>query len=152
MIVKSITRTHQYRVYRNLHNGKWSIRCESTGLVVGHADRVELAAVSCLVSKAGQQRVVKEGRKNVHAFLRGYVVAVEGFEPYCFRTLYLTTASDWEKDLEAKCGLALSYNPYKGPTFFDKDTQKPLGWVFAAVLEKGVRYAHKPLHHYSKAA
>lgn len=62
-------------VYRNLNNGRLSIRDAKTKLVVGHADRVKLTDVTFHVSQAGRERVLRERRKNVHAVVRGYMVS-----------------------------------------------------------------------------
>lgn len=68
---RTITEGELVDVYRNLHNGKWSIRSCATGLVLGHAEYVELRACMFIVGEAGRQRVIKEKKKNVHAIVRG---------------------------------------------------------------------------------
>ena len=61
------------QVYRNLHDKdgsrRWSIR--QNGLVVAHADEIYLACCDFHVSAAGRNRVRREGKKNVHAFVDG---------------------------------------------------------------------------------
>lgn len=58
-------------VYFNLHRRLWSLRSRETGRVVGHARAVIAAApVSFVVQPAGRARAIREGQKNVHAFVR----------------------------------------------------------------------------------
>ena len=59
------------KVYWNLHRKCYSV--QQNGLVVGHTDHIELRTVTFKVSEAGRQRVLKERRKNVHAFVTGYI-------------------------------------------------------------------------------
>ncbi len=61
-------------VYRNLKHGRkapplYSVRYK--GKVIRRVRRALLTNVVFKVSEAGRQRVLKEGRKNVHAFVVG---------------------------------------------------------------------------------
>jgi hypothetical protein len=56
-------------VYYNLHKKCFSIRHK--GIVISHANTVKLADVTFVVRKAGRERVLREKKKNVHAFVRG---------------------------------------------------------------------------------
>lgn len=61
-------------VYRNLHKHCWSVRaaCGShRGRVIGHATSVLLRHCTFHISESGRLRAVREGRKNVHAHVRG---------------------------------------------------------------------------------
>ena len=58
-------------VYRNLHKKCLSVR--QGGIVRCHAKNVVLKDCDFIVWKAGQTKVRKEKKKNVHAFLFGYV-------------------------------------------------------------------------------
>jgi len=58
-------------VYRNLHKKCLSVR--QRGIVRCHAKNVVLKDCDFIVWKAGQTKVRKEKKKNVHAFLFGYV-------------------------------------------------------------------------------
>ena len=60
-------------VYFNLHRKLWSVRSLTTGRVIAHTYGVNLVNVVPRVSEAGRQRVIREQRKNVHAFLRGLI-------------------------------------------------------------------------------
>ena len=70
------------QVYRNLNNGLISIQDLSTGLVLGHASAVDLQEATFIVREAGRQQVIREQRKNVHAFVRGKVIDVRNFKPF----------------------------------------------------------------------
>ena len=94
-------------VYYNLHKHTWSIRAlegPRKGLVIAHSDTVLLSGARGRVGTKGRERVIREGRKNVHAGRVGTLVhrEVEGYFP----------------------GLEVTYNPYKYTTFVHKDTEE----------------------------
>jgi hypothetical protein len=98
----------QVFVYFNLHTGLWSIRATEgphKGLVVAHAPFVRLHDVVAKVSQAGRQRVLAEGKKNVHAGLCGTLEyhGSGGARPSGFPGLTEVT-----------------YNPYRYTTFVYK--------------------------------
>lgn len=69
------------RVYRNLNKRCWSVKCFEPGhasynKVIHHAQSVELEGVTFIVSEAGRQRAIREGRRNVHAYAQGTLVNV----------------------------------------------------------------------------
>ena len=87
-------------VYWNLHRRCWSIR-EAGGRVIAHATcSVALRDVRWVVQPAGNRRAREEGRKNVHAFARGYIA--DRAEA---------------KDFSRVPGCRLTYNPYRDTTF-----------------------------------
>ena len=59
------------KVYWNLHRNLYSI--QQRGLVVGHTDRIALRDATFKVNQAGRNRVLKEKKKNVHAFVVGFI-------------------------------------------------------------------------------
>ena len=70
-------------VYRNLHNGMYSIKSREAGtrgLVIAHADRVWLDDVKFVVSEAGRARVLREKKKYVHGCVRGTLSSFKGFD------------------------------------------------------------------------
>ena len=110
------------QVYRNLHNGLISIQDLSTGLVLGHADAIDLQGATFIVREAGRQRVIVEKRKNVHAFVRGRVIDVLNFKPYKGRESIMEDNSGWNCTILQRGSLLrtntmVSYNPYKAPHF-----------------------------------
>ena len=68
-----------------------------------------------VIDRGGRERVIKEGRKNVHAFVVGY-------RPSVF------TAEEWDVYyIQGKTWRDVTYNPYKNTTFVYKDTGEPVG-------------------------
>lgn len=66
-------------VYKNLNKSRemgkpiYSIRDPKTKRVICWTDKVFLSSVEFIVSKSGRNRVLREKRKNVHAFVRGSI-------------------------------------------------------------------------------
>ena len=92
-------------IYRNLHNDTFSIR--RNGKVVKHlanSQSIFLKDVKFAVQPAGREKVRREGKKNVHAFIRGTYLAPSTF-PH-------TTS-----EFKAKCTEWVSYNPYQDDHF-----------------------------------
>lgn len=101
------------QVYRNLHKNCWSIRQQ--GKVKAHTPYVCLESVQLKVSEPGRQRVLREKRKNVHAYVVGYVVdpaTVQGSRDPDRPEPENPQLSSWQ---------AATYNPYKHATFVDAD-------------------------------
>ena len=105
------------RVYWNLHKHKWSVQSCKTGLVTDHKQHITLQDAKFVVRKGGQERVRKEGKKNVHAFAVGYIRNIdEKFIGMC----------DWDR---------VKYNPYTDDYFMhkgedhDKWNEIPKDWV-----------------------
>ena len=90
-------------VYYNLHKKCLSVR--KRGLVVDHVNSILLKNARFVVQPAGRKRVLKEKRKNVHAFVRGERVAVASFDGKSER---------------------ITYNPYKYKSFISIETGKPV--------------------------
>ena len=82
--------SYRAKCYRNLNKPgvTWSIVNSSTGLVDQYANKVILKDVSFKISKAGQLRVRKEKRKNVHAFVIGNIVTDIPYNLKLFRATY----------------------------------------------------------------
>lgn len=110
------------RVYRNLHTKGWSI--QHNGLVIAHANTVELTKANFKVSQSGRDRCLRERRKNVHAFVIGDLVCTDSKI----------------KDIPL---MEVTYNPYKAPAFFSTkplfkgrefyiDEQSKYGYVFCS--------------------
>lgn len=110
---RTIDSDKKVKVYRNLNNGKLSVM--QNGLVVAHADSITLLAADFQVNRAGRARVLKEGRKNVHAFVVGY------YANNLFINRGINTVS-------------VSYNPYRFPYFYDKESLNPVNRSFIAVI------------------
>jgi hypothetical protein len=65
------------QVYWNLHKTIWSIRDAKTRLIIAHKSQLSLIDASFKVSEAGRQRVLRERRKNVHAYIEGLLEDVD---------------------------------------------------------------------------
>lgn len=104
-------------VYFNLHKYVWSVRSARTGRVILHTDKVHIKDPEFVVRKAGRERVLREGKKNVHAFVRGEATYFDDFDPnYLDYTL-------------------VSYNPYKFDTFVDVYDTTPVRTAKRAFLQ-----------------
>jgi hypothetical protein len=68
--------------------------------VVGHVNSVLLENVTFKVSQAGRERVIKNKRKNVHAYVYGTLIEIE---------------------TKNKLPVAVKYNPYKYSNFVVND-------------------------------
>ena len=89
-------------VYWNLQKRMWSIK--QRGFVVAHSRSISLKNAFPEVQKAGQIRVVKEKRKNVHAWITGYIAHGN---------------ANWFMESGLEYGTyKASYDPYKAPAFF----------------------------------
>lgn len=95
------------RVYYNLHRHCLSVqhRTRQGWRVREHTDHITLADVTFTVSQAGRQRVLTEGRKNVHAFVQGTALS---FRPHPAN------------------GTQVTYNPYRNETFVESATNQPV--------------------------
>lgn len=103
---RQIDFSQRVEIYRNLHNGLWSVR--QNGLVVAHLESFRLEKVSFKVLEAGRQRVLKEKKKNVHAFICGLLVE---------SMINFITPEKEAFHLELVEASKLSYNPYKSSYF-----------------------------------
>ena len=74
------------KVYRNLHSkgGTLYSVMNSKGRVIGHVESILLENVKFHVREGGRQRVLREKRKNVHAFVIGDIAGCASIsgEPY----------------------------------------------------------------------
>lgn len=106
-------------VYRNLHNGKLSIRNRKTKRVIAHAKSVQLAGAVFKVSQAGRERVLRERRKNVHAVVVGKLLGFSGEQDYKDNILgeYLWEWSDGVDRFPLFGDEIAVYNPYKYASF-----------------------------------
>ena len=118
----------KYDIYYNLRKKCLSVRDGKSRKVVGHIHRVWLADVDFKVSEAGRQRVLREKKKNVHAFVRGTPLA-------------------WDSTRVPLEGHTyLYYNPYTTKGFIDKNgkvvkSAKSVIINGKSVFAKGLEYA-----------
>ena len=109
-------------VYFNLHKKLFSVRDCKTGRVVHHTHQIWIEDPVFVVRKAGRERVLREKKKNVHAFVRGTWFKVQ---------------SDFDVsrliDHQA-CSDEVTYNPYKYDSFVTKHDAKPIDFGRLASL------------------
>jgi hypothetical protein len=96
------------QVYRNLHNGMWSVR--QGGIVRIHTNYICLSHAEFKVGEKGRQRVLREKKKNVHAYVKGFIIAPSQIDDgYCS-----------DEDLPLVWS-AIGYNPYYAGYFYEKE-------------------------------
>ena len=105
--------TEIVEVYRNLHKDCWSVRDSKTRLVISHVDYIHLHNATLVVQPAGREKVLREKRKNVHAFIKGTQVPVECWWGSRF-SLFLVRVR------------GVIYNPYRNESFVLQDTGEPI--------------------------
>jgi hypothetical protein len=90
--------------YWNIHRRCFSVRVN--GRVVSHTRAITVDDARLVVQPAGRERARREGRKNVHAFVRG----------------------TWNDTAEAVTGYlyTVTYNPMRDDTFVRKSTGTPV--------------------------
>jgi len=95
-----------------------------------------LSECDLVVSESGRQRVLETGHKNVHAYVRGSVEAVEGFKSFKGRIVPPELFSSLCINPRAS---EICYNPFEGPTFRVKSDNTPIYWADRVTLHgKGV--------------
>jgi hypothetical protein len=89
-------------VYRNVNKPGvvYSIRDKESKLVLGHANTLILSNCNFIVKESGRKRVLREKRKNIHAWIEGYYGIVHAGDEDIFSN-----------------GIKVEYNPYKNITF-----------------------------------
>jgi len=103
------------KVYRNLHKQCWSI--QQDGLVKAHTNLIKLFDCEFIVNQKGREKVIKEKRKNVHAFIKGYLSEL------------------FDSMLNAGHGTEITYNPYKNEFFYEKNGGSSIHTADAVLLD-----------------
>lgn len=111
-VVEHVNVWKPVQVYWNVHTKCFSVRQQ---FVRCHATEVVLRDAEFVVNEKGRQRVLREKRKNVHAFVKGFV------EP-C-RSQFTEEAHD-----------LATYNPYKHTSFVLYSTGEPVTHMDEVVL------------------
>lgn len=94
-------------VYFNLRKKVLSVRHK--GKVIHHSKYVKIINPVFVVSEAGRQRVLREKRKNVHAFVRGELAGLEN------------NPKDSADNFQI-----ITYNPYKYSSFVTDSSKSPV--------------------------
>ena len=98
------------QVYYNLHKKCLSVR--KRGIVIDHVDSIILKDATFHIQHAGRKKVLREKRKNVHAYVSGKFK----------ESFWHTQAPDYVWIAKQR----ITYNPYKHKSFVDKETLKPI--------------------------
>jgi hypothetical protein len=114
------------KLYRNLahqYKGRraWSIMADEgpkRGHVIAVVDGAVIKDVTFYVNESGRQRVIREQKKDVHAYVRGELE----------RTYDIDTLSPAAADALLKRGanVRVGYNPFKMGSFVREDCWKPI--------------------------
>lgn len=133
---RSIDPNRVVRVYRNLNKtkdgSKWysvTQHHKDVWLVVAHVKELMLVNARFYVSQKGRERVLREKKKNIHAYVIG--------------TISLSGAMG--RGPEDGLHIKAEYNPYKSPYFTTKDfiPQCNLGGALAVCLnQQGMSVAY----------
>lgn len=104
-------------VYRNLNNGKWSVRSLEgayRGYVVAYVDEVVLHDALFYVSNSGRNKVLRNRVKMVHATVRGI-----------FSYGKVTEVKDSD--------VSVYYDPYKVNYFVDRQSMEELHDTYSRI-------------------
>lgn len=107
-------------MYWNLHRKQWSVQKKGPNgwRVALTTPTLALAECSFSVSQAGRNRVLRERKKNVHAFIVGKLLA-----------------SGWSSSKEISGGQFVTYNPYRAGHFYlGNDTSKRIEAAYFALF------------------
>lgn len=120
------------RVYWNLHKKCWSVQERKSGWVVDHGQYIVMHDVSFVVRKGGRERVLREGKKNVHAFACGTLKRIEK-ETEGRLTPEDLLANPYRDEV--------TYNPYKYNSFVWKETEEPVANSSSVIMVGGRVFA-----------
>ncbi len=107
-VLAHIDPSKKVRVYRNLHKKCFSVK--QGNIVRCHVDNVVLEKCKFIVSKAGQKRVRDEKKKNVHAFIEGFVADVHKADTHAALSVV-----PWD---------CVYYNPYECDGFMNTSSER----------------------------
>lgn len=110
----------------HLYKRCFSIRNVSSRKVIGYTDRIVVRNARFPVSVSGRLRVLREKRKNVHAYVQG-----------CFEQRLQQIDYHPEQLREAY------YNPYVVSAFVDRETIEPIAYADLAICENGKVYYYQ---------
>ena len=122
-ILNMIDKTEPVFCYRNLHSGMWSVK--QRGIVLCHSSRIYLRDCEFKVNLNGNRRVRELQRKEVHAYVKGYVM-----DP-----MRITAPSNYFSPIQ--------YNPYEHESFMMTvwDHQVPVkkAWIVNMNIDRPVK-------------
>lgn len=136
-----------HKIYFNLHKKCYSVQAWDTDKkgwrLYKHSNALHVKDVSMQVNEKGRQRVIKEKRKNVHAFLNVHTAdcigSGRGKETKGDIANYLLKVSQPSRKFRGVC----KYNPYEHDSFVDHETKAPIHELDEAVLRFGLVFYEK---------
>jgi len=114
------------RVFKNPKLGCYNIM--QGGLIKATARQIRLRDAEFLVRESGRQRMLREKRRTIHAYVQGRLIDF--------------SHPDDAKSINHLPGRQATYNPYRYSSFVDRETEVPLSrapWV--QLDECGVTYS-----------
>tara|TARA_Y100000034_G_scaffold113705_1_gene149007 strand:- start:181 stop:609 length:429 start_codon:yes stop_codon:yes gene_type:complete len=119
--VADLLEGQKVEIYRNLHKKCYSIRQKGKVIAyLGFTNELILRDVKFAVQPAGRDRVRRERKKNVHAFVRGIVMKTGGLE---------------REGILRRCGRMVRYDPYTMDSFEATQDAPFVGWDGDPVYE-----------------
>ena len=119
----------KYYLYRNLHTGGFSVKHK--GRVCERADLIVMHDVEFRVSETGRQGVIKNKRKQVHA----YMVADNYKAPITHNAALKSLLESADSNMTH-----ITYNPYKNESFVNAETGEPILKADYAIAVNGKVY------------
>lgn len=117
--------TRPVRVFKNPRRGCYSIM--QNGKIKASAKQIRLRDAEFTVRESGRQRMLRENRRNVHAWVVGELV--DFLHP------------DAVSNLDCLIGRNATYNPHRYASFVDRETETPLNRAALVQFdEHGVTY------------
>ena len=110
-------------IYYNLNKHVLSVR--QKGIVIKHTPAAEVFNAKFVVQPGGRKRVLREQRKNVHAFVRGTAGRLSKTILSEMLGRKYKVPGNWVR---------VTYNPYKYNTFVDAHTKQPIHEAKAVLL------------------
>jgi hypothetical protein len=92
-------------VHWNLHKDTYTVQDASSGLVIGYLDELVIYDAHFVVRPAGLAKTRREGRKNVHAGVRGFID---------------------KTSVSHRGASGVTYDPYRYDTFVTRKKKEPV--------------------------
>ena len=126
------------KVYFNLHKKLFSVVAlegDMKGKVIEHTNSIDLSMPIFRVQKAGRERVLRERRKNIHAYVAGYRCKLKSDEE-----IKKNGNLEWVK---------ATYDPYKYDSFVSVEGKNRVSHCRYArlSLDKGLRVSDDYVWH-----
>lgn len=118
------------KVYWNFHKKMFSVMFK--GRVAYHITDINLKDVRFVVRQSGREKVLREKKKNVHAFVVGKIATYEECQ-FAYGVYF-------QEDIQ--------YNPYTRDSFYNVETDKPIYTAGVVALSSVNRKAYITLLKY----